>query len=130
MKILFHHFQKPRRSWFSDDPAREGRLTTEETLAIILSLSIAFILVTAIAFFLWRGNRRLKKARAEHVAARSRARNNHISGKVCCKKEKFFVTFKFNESITLRFSLKRSHLRRFVPQHERKEMFPFEWPHS
>lgn len=60
-----------------NDPAREGMLSKEETWAIILSLAIAFILVTCIGFFLWRGNRRLKRARAEKAAARSRARNNH-----------------------------------------------------
>ena len=66
----------------ADDPAREGMLSTEDTWAIILSLSITIIIVSAVAFYLWRGNRRLKKARAEEVAARSRTRNNHDGAKV------------------------------------------------
>ena len=57
-------------------------LSKEDTWAIVLSLAIAFILVTCIAFFLCRGNRRLKKARAEKAAARSRSRNNHDGAEV------------------------------------------------
>jgi len=60
-----------------NDPALEGMLSDTDKWAIGLSLSISIFLVIAILYFLWRGNRRLKKGRAEDAAARSRARNNH-----------------------------------------------------
>lgn len=61
--------------FIGNDPALEGKLSAEGSWAIILALSITIILVSSIAFFLWRGNRRLKKARAADLEARSRARN-------------------------------------------------------
>ncbi|XP_029184465.1 uncharacterized protein LOC114952651 isoform X1 [Acropora millepora] len=57
-----------------NDPAQEKLLSTEDTVAIILSLSIAFIIGVFIAFFLLRGNRRIKKAKAMRETARSQAR--------------------------------------------------------
>ena len=39
--------------------------------------------MSSIAFFLWRGNRRLKKARAADLEARSRARNGKNGAQVC-----------------------------------------------
>ena len=59
-------------------------LSTEDYWAIILSLVISFTLAVSIAFFLWRGNRRLKKAREEAKAQRSR--NNHEGAQVCSYK--------------------------------------------
>ncbi|CAH3193422.1 unnamed protein product, partial [Porites evermanni] len=64
------------------DPDLEGKLTKEETWAIILASSITMVLVSSIAFFLWRGNRRLKKARAADLAERSRTRNSHHGARV------------------------------------------------
>ena len=56
-------------------------LSTEDYWAIILSLAISFIIAVSLAFFLWRGNRRIKKAHAEAKAQRSR--NNHEGAQVC-----------------------------------------------
>lgn len=64
------------------DPDLEGKLTKKETWAIILALSITIVLVSFIALFLWRGNRRLKKARAADLAERSRTRKSHHGARV------------------------------------------------
>lgn len=63
--------------FIENDPAQEKLLSTEDTVAIILSLSIAFIIGVFIAFFLLRGNRRIKKAKAMRETARSQARRGH-----------------------------------------------------
>ena len=68
----------------SDDPAREGMLSPEEYWAIILSLAISLFLAISLAFFLWRGNRRIKKAHEEAKVRRTsqRSRNNHEGAQV------------------------------------------------
>lgn len=58
-----------------NDPARKGTLSPEQFWAIILSVTIAFLLLVFIVFFLWRGNRRIKRAQKEGKA--QRFRNNH-----------------------------------------------------
>ena len=69
---------------FSDDPAREGMLKPEEYWAIILSLAISLFLAISLAVFLWRGNRRIKKAHKEAKEQRisQRTRNNHEGAQV------------------------------------------------
>ena len=59
-------------------------LTPEEYWAIILSLAISLFLAISLAFFLWRGNRRIKKAREEAKVQRTtqRSRNNHEGAQV------------------------------------------------
>ena len=59
-------------------------LSPEEYWAIILSLTISLFLAITIAFFLWRGNRRIKKAHKEAKEQRTshRSRNNHVGAEV------------------------------------------------
>ena len=68
----------------SDDPDREGMLSPEEYWAIILSLAISIFLAISIAFLLWRGNRRIKKAHKEAKEQRTsqRSRNNNLGAQV------------------------------------------------
>ena len=83
--ILFIYLFIFSFNFFAEDPDLEGKLTKEETSAIILALSITIVLVSFIALFLCRGNRRLKKARAADLAERSRARKGHhaYGARVC-----------------------------------------------
>ena len=53
-------------------------LAYETTLAIILSLSIAFFIVIFITFHLWRGHRR----RVKRETMRARGRRNHGGAQV------------------------------------------------
>lgn len=80
-------------------------LSTEDYWAIILSLVISFTIAVSIAFFLWRGNRRLKKAREEAKAQRSR--NNHEGAQVCTYKviQLCIPNDKFRKRIFFRTSL-------------------------
>ena len=80
---------------FAEDPDLEGKLTKEETWVIILASSITMVLVSSIAFFLWRGNRRLKKARAADLAERSRTRNSHHGARVCTNSCEMSTFLKF-----------------------------------
>ena len=82
-------------NFFAEDPDLEGKLTKEETSAIILALSITIVLVSFIALFLCRGNRRLKKARAADLAERSRARKSHHGARVCTNSCEMSTFLKF-----------------------------------
>lgn len=57
----------------NDTESRDKMLPYETTLAIILSLSIAFFIVIFITFYLWRGHRR----RVKRETMRARGRRNH-----------------------------------------------------
>ncbi|KAJ7374560.1 hypothetical protein OS493_004898 [Desmophyllum pertusum] len=70
-----------------NDPAREGMLMPEDYWAIILSLVISFILAVSLAFFLWRGNRRIKKAREETKAQRSRSNHDGAQENLAVEEE-------------------------------------------
>lgn len=75
-----------------NDPAREGKLSPEQYWAIILSISIAFLLLVFIAFFLWRGNRRIKKLQKEGKAQKSR--KNHRGAEENLAVEEELVEFR------------------------------------
>ena len=102
--ILFIYLFIFSFNFFAEDPDLEGKLTKEETSAIILALSITIVLVSFIALFLCRGNRRLKKARAVDLAERSRARKGHHGARVCtnsCEMRTFLKFKHCSDTISL-----------------------------